>query len=137
MAFNIRRVRYFYTTVEDQPGEAYKLLNQLADVGISLLAFTAVPVGPMRTQLTLFPDDPARMATEGKRIRMVLDGPHLALLVQGDDELGALAGIHAKLYDANVNVYASNGVADGKGSYGYVVYVRPEEFERAARALEV
>lgn len=137
MAFNIRRARYFYTTVEDQPGEAYKLLSRLADVGISLLAFTAVPVGPIRTQLALFPDDPARMATEGKRIGMILDGPHLALLVQGDDELGALAEIHAKLYDAGVNVYASNGVTDGKGSYGYVVYVRPEEFERAAKALEV
>ncbi len=26
MAFNIRRVDYFYTTVKDQPGEAYRLL---------------------------------------------------------------------------------------------------------------
>jgi len=137
MAFKIRRVKYFYTTVEDQPGEAYKLLSQLADVGISLLAFTAVPVGPVRTQLSLFPDDPARMTTEGKRIGMVLDGPHRALLVHGDDELGALAEIHAKLYEANVNVYASSGVTDGKGSYGYVVYVRPEEFDRAAKAMEI
>ena len=137
MAFKIRRVEYFYTTVVDQPGEAYKLLSQLADVGINLLAFTAVPVGPIRTQLSLFPDDPARLSTEGKRIGMALDGPHRALLVQGDDELGALAEIHAKLYEAEVNVYASNGVTDGEGSYGYVVYVRPEEFERAAHALAV
>lgn len=137
MAFRIRRAKYFYTTVEDQPGEAYKLLSQLAEVGISLLAFTAVPVGPMRTQLTLFPDDPARMATEGKRIGMTLDGPHRALLVQGDDKLGALAEVHAKLYQADVNVYASSGVTDGEGSYGYIVYVRPEEYERAAKALEV
>jgi hypothetical protein len=56
-------------------------------------------------------------------------------LVQGDDELGALAGIHEKLYEANVNVYASSGVSDGKGSYGYVIYVRPEEYERAAKTL--
>lgn len=137
MAFNIRRVQYFYTTVEDQPGEAYKLLSQLAEVGVNLLAFTAIPVGPMHTQLSLFPDDSARMATEGKRIGMKLDGPYRALLVRGDDELGALAEIHAKLYDAKVNIYASNGVTDGKGSYGYVIYVRPEEFKRAATALEV
>jgi hypothetical protein len=56
---------------------------------------------------------------------------------QGDDELGALASVHEKLYQARVNVYASSGVTDGKGSYGYVVYVRPEEYERAAKALEV
>ncbi|UCE86633.1 MAG: hypothetical protein JSU66_02535, partial [Deltaproteobacteria bacterium] len=66
-----------------------------------------------------------------------LDGPHPALLVQGDDELGALAGVHALLHEANVNVYASSGVTDGKGSYGYVIYVRPEDYERAAAALRV
>jgi hypothetical protein len=59
-----------------------------------------------------------------------------ALLVQGDDELGALAGIHERLYEADVSVYASNGVTDGKGSYGYVLYVRPEECDRALKVLE-
>jgi hypothetical protein len=29
------------------------------------------------------------------------------------------------------------GVADGRGSYGYVVYVRPEEEEKARRALGI
>jgi len=137
MAFRIRRVEYFTTTVQDQPGEAYKLLSQLADLGLNLLAFTAVPVGPLRAQLTIFPEDPLKMADAARKAGLVLDGPHPALLVQGDDELGALARIHAKLYEANVNVYASSGVADGRGSFGYVVYVRPEEYERAASALGV
>lgn len=44
MACSARRVEYFYTTVSDQPGEAYKLLQALADLEINLLAFTAVPV---------------------------------------------------------------------------------------------
>ena len=60
-----------------------------------------------------------------------------ALLVQGDDELGALAGVHQKLFEAGVNVYASTGVADGRGSYGYVLYVRPDEYARAASALNL
>jgi hypothetical protein len=137
MAFNVRRADYFYTTVEDRPGEGYKLLTQLADVGVSLLAFTAVPIGPVHTQLTLFPDDAARMASVAKKAGLALDGPHPALLVQGDDELGALAGVHEKLSEAGVNVYASTGVADGRGSYGYVLYVRPDEYARAASALHV
>ncbi|MDZ7623028.1 MAG: hypothetical protein U5J96_01085 [Ignavibacteriaceae bacterium] len=58
-------------------------------------------------------------------------------LVQGDDELGALADIHQVLYEANVNVYASNGVTDSRGCFGYLLYVRPEEYERAAAALKV
>ena len=68
---------------------------------------------------------------------LLLDGPHRALLVQGDAELGAFAEIHEKLYQANVNVYASTGLIDGRGSYGYVLHIRPEEYERAANALQV
>jgi hypothetical protein len=137
MAFRIRRVEYFTTTVQDQPGEAYKLLSQLADLGLNLLAFTAVPVGPLRAQLTIFPEDPLKMADAARKAGFVLDGPHPALLVQGDDELGALARLHAQLYEADVNVYASSGVADGRGSFGYIIYVKPEDYERAASALGV
>jgi hypothetical protein len=135
MSFTIRRVDYFYTTIQDQPGEAYNLLSQLAGLGINLLAFSGVPLGPMHTQLTLFPEDTLKMKNAANKAGLALDGPHPALLVQGDDELGALAGIHEKLYEANVNVYASSGVSDGKGSYGYVIYVRPEEYERAAKTF--
>jgi hypothetical protein len=133
----IRRVDYFNTTVRDRPGEAYKLLAQLADMGLNLVAFTAVPVGPSTTQLTLFPEDSGRMEAAAQRAGMRLDGPHPAFLVQGDDELGALAQIHQDLFRADVNVYASSGVTDGRGTFGYLLYVRPEDYERAAAALGV
>jgi len=137
MAYGIRRVEYFHATVVDQPGEAYKVLSALAGLGVNLLAFTAVPVGPDSTRLTLFPEDPGKMKSEAQKAGMALDGPHHALLVQGDDELGALAAIHERIYRANVNVYASSAIADGSGKYGYLIYVRPEDRERAAKALEI
>jgi hypothetical protein len=137
MAFRIRRVEYFTATVRDQPGEAYKLLSQLAEMGLNLVAFTAVPVGPLHAQLTIFPEDPLKMVDAAQKAALLLDGPHPALLVQGDDELGALANIHATIYETGVNVYASSGVADGRGSFGYVIYVRPDDYERAAAALGV
>ena len=137
MAHSIRRVDYFYTSVRDRPGEAYKLLSEMAEMGLNLLAFTAVPVGPTHTQLTLFPEDTGKLAAAAQRAGMTVDGPHPAFLVQGDDELGALAEIHQELFRANVNVYASTGVTDGRGKYGYLVYVRPEEYERAAAALSI
>ena len=137
MAFTIKRVNYFYTRVADQPGEAYRMLSQLSTMGVNLLAFTGVPVGPMHTQLTIFPDDTAAMADAAKKAGLGLDGPHPALLVQGDDELGALAGIHQKLFQAGTNVYASSGVTDGRGSYGYLLYIREDEFDRAAEALDI
>ncbi len=137
MGYRVRCADYFYTTVKDQPGEAYKLLSTLANMGINMLAFSAVPVGPMHTQLAIFPEDPAKLKSEARKANIALDGPHPALLVQGDDHLGALAEVHEKLYEAGVNVYASSGVADGKGSYGYIIYVRPDEYKRAAEAMGI
>jgi hypothetical protein len=137
MAYRIRRVEYFHAIVVDQPGEAYKVLSALAGRGVNLLAFTAVPAGPDRTQLTLFPEDAGKMKGEAQKAGMALDGPHRALLVQGDDELGALAVVHEKIYRANVNVFASSAIADGSGKYGHLIYVRPEDYEAAAKALEV
>jgi len=135
MSHTIRRVEYFHTNVRDEPGQAYSLLSQLAGLGLNLLAFTAIPVGAENTQITLFPDDPRRLSEGARAAGLLLDGPHSALLVQGDDELGALAGIHAKLADAGVNVYASSGVTDGAGSFGYVLYVKPADLARAVDAL--
>ncbi len=137
MATAIRRVDYFYATIRDEPGEGYRILAQPAELGVNLLAFVAIPVGPMRTQITLFPDDTPKLTQAAKQAGLTLDGPHRALLVQGDDHLGALASIHEKLADARVNIYASNAVTDGKGSYGYVLYVRPEKYDQAAAALGI
>lgn len=132
----IQRVQYFYTTVQDRPGEALRFLSELGDLGISMLAFTTIPVGLMQTQLTIFPEEPAMLRDEGRKAGFELDGPHHALLVQGEDVPGALVGIHEKLYQAGINVYASTGVTGGT-SYGYILYVRPEDFEEAASAVGV
>jgi hypothetical protein len=137
MACNISRVEYFHTSVQDRPGEAYKMLSQLSRLGIGLLSFTAIPVGPTVTQLTIFPENPAIMKNEASRAGLYLEGPYPALLVQGDDQLGALADIHLKIYEANVNVYSASGVSDGKGGFGYIVYVKAEDFEKAAAILNV
>jgi len=137
MAYTIRRADYFYTTITEQPGERYQLLSQLAGLGVNLLAFTAMPVGPMRSQLTLFPEEPARMIEAARKAGLPLDGPHAAVLVQGDDELGAFARIHARLYQARVHLYASSGVTDGRGAFGYILYVRAEDYDRAVQALGV
>jgi hypothetical protein len=137
MAYTVKRVEYFYTTITDEPEEGFQLLTRLAELGVNLLAFTAVPVGPTRVQFALFPADAAQLGALARQAGFALDGPHAALLVQGDDELGALSVVHRKLSRANVSVYASSGVTDGKGRYGYVIYVRPDQMEPAVAALGV
>lgn len=135
MAVTIRRATYFYTTIRDRPGEAYRLLSELAASKVNLLAFNAIPTGPDRSQLTLFPDNVEQLAIAAEKNGVVLEGPHPAILVQGDDRLGALAELHRKISDARINVFAATAVTDGKGCYGYVLYVRPEDLEAAMSAL--
>jgi len=137
MATKIKKVEYYYCAVEDQPGESYKLLSFLARVGVNLIAFTTVPTGPFRTQFTLFPDDPSRLVFEAQKANLNLEGPHPAFLVLGDDEIGALVDIHHKLFEAHVNVYSSNAVTDGRGGFGYVLYIRPDQYQKASEALGV
>lgn len=137
MGYSVRAVEYFHATVQDRPGKAYDALSHLASSRVNLLAFSAVPSGGGRTQLVIYPDETDALMRFAARSGMVLSGPQRALLVQGDDELGALVEVHRRLADARVNVYASNGVTDGRGRYGYVVHVRSEDFSRAAHALGV
>lgn len=135
MGSTIRRVDYFHCTVKDRPGEAYQLLSVLAGRGVELLAFNAIPGGIDHTQLVLFPAEVEGLLRAAGELGLVLSGPQHALLIQGDDELGALVEIHRQLYDAQINVFASSGVADGRGGYGYVIYVRDDQFDQASAAL--
>lgn len=137
MPTRIRRVNYFYAMVPDQPGEAYRLLSELAKMKVNLVAFTAIPFGPSQTQMALFPEEDAQLKHTAESAGLALDGPHPAFLVQGDNELAELAKIHEQLFKANVNVYAATGVTAGQGNFGYLVYVRPEQYESAAEALGV
>jgi hypothetical protein len=137
MTYKVRRVAYYNATITDRPGSAYKVLAAMSELGVNLLATTAVPVGPDRTQLSLFPDDNGQLERVAERAGIALDGPHPALLVQGDDKMSALVDVHNKLYEADVNVYAASGVASGTGSYGYILYVRPDRIQRAAEALGI
>ena len=137
MSIQILCVEYFNTNVHDRPGAAYDILSKVAGAQVNLLAFSAVPMGPDSTQLVLFPDRGKDLAKVAETLGLHLVGPNRAFLIQGDDQLGAIARIHQKLSEAQINVYASSGVTDGREGFGYIVYVRPEDFDRASRVLGV
>jgi hypothetical protein len=137
MAAKITKVAYYYVSLRAEPAEGYRLLARLARARVNLLAFSAIPMGPEFTQLVLFPQDSDLLLTVARELDIQLTGPDHALLIQGDDELGALARIHKQLATAGVSVYASSGVSDGMGGFGYVLYVRSDEIDKAAAALEL
>ena len=135
MTDTVRSVEYYYVIVEDKPGEAYAFLKTLEGAEVNILAFNVIPLGMGKTEMVLFPEDTERMAKVAEQVGVMLRGPHRAFLIQGDDELGALVDLHRKLADAKVNVLSSNGITDGHSGFGYVVYVRNDDFDVAAAVL--
>lgn len=137
MKARIRSVPYYYARVEGDPDHAYTWLEELASAEVDLLAFSALPYGPNHVEVTLFPVDKKALEQSAMVRGANLVGPYRAFLIQGDDRLGALADIHKELREAGVKVYASTGVTDGDGRFGYIVYVRELDFEAAASVLDL
>ena len=137
MSARIFSVDYYYTTVENRPGEGCQFLKMLASAEVNLLAFNAFPVSSDRTQLVIYPQNATWLGELARRQGLTLHGPHHAFLVQGDDELGVLVEIHEKLCGADINVASSTGLTDGRGRYRYILHVQPEEYDRALKVLGV
>ncbi|MCB1184494.1 hypothetical protein KDM41_13780 [bacterium] len=137
MPAHIYPVDYYYTTVEDAPGQGCRFLEALAHEEVNLLAFNAFPVGRSRTQLVIYPLNATWLGELARNEGLRLLGPHHAFIVHGDDELGALVTIHQRLCDADINVSSSNGITDGRGGYRYILHVNPEDYDRAQEVLDV
>ena len=135
MADTVLRVDYHYLTVPDTPGEGERALAVLREGGVDMLAFLAFPTGDGRSQIDLVPKEPAVPTAATERAGYTLSGAKHALLVEGDDRVGAVEATTSKLAAAGVNVTAAAGVGDGSGHFGMILWVVAVDYERAAGAL--
>jgi predicted amino acid-binding ACT domain protein len=135
MADTVRSVEYSYVTVPDAPGEVQAVLSALKDNGVNLLAFLGFPAGGGRSQIDLVAEDPAALRDAAARAGLELSETKRAFLIQGDDRVGAVSELTGKLADAGINVTAAAAVTAGSGRFGMVIWVAPEDHERAAEAL--
>ena len=137
MADSIRRAEYFYAIVEDRPGEGRKLLEFCSAHSVNLLNFTAFPFGERLAKLVFVPEDAAALRQAADEADVALIGPRPAFLIQGDERLGILVEYHLRLADAGINVHAANGSSDGRGGFGYILWVKGDDYEKAAKALGI
>ena len=137
MAVLIKRIEYYYCAVEDKHGKGYWLLEHLRQKNVNLVAFTAFPTGGGRSQLDFIPDDSEKLKAAAAEAGVSLVGPKHAFLVQGEDDVGAIVDLHQRLSSAGISVHAANGVSAGSARFGYVLWVKPQDYERAAQALGV
>ncbi|MDR5675966.1 MAG: hypothetical protein QN191_02195 [Armatimonadota bacterium] len=135
MADVVRRVEYQYVVVPDRPGEGLRVLAALQRAGVNLLAYLGFPVEGGRAQLDLVAENPDALRRVAAQEGWQLSAPKQAFLVQGDDRVGA-AGEHIrKLSEAGINITAAAATAAGAGRYGMILWVRAEDYERAAQIL--
>jgi hypothetical protein len=134
MSEMIRKVDYFYTTTSDKPGEGTRLLTALKQAGVGLLALHGFP-SARKVQIDFVPTDPAALVAAAKSAKIKLTKPKTAFLVEGDDRVGAMAGVLARLSEAKISVTAVTGVCAGMGRYGAILWVKPRDVKKAAAAL--
>ncbi len=131
----VRKVNYVDVKVPNRAGQAAEVLGALEEAGVNLLAFSGFPDRDRKSQIDLVTNDLAgvrRVARkQGWRISRVKRG----FLVQGRDRVGAVHGHVRKLARHRINMTALDAVTAGKGQYGMILWVKPKEYARAARAL--
>jgi hypothetical protein len=137
MAEAVKKVEYYYAVVMDGPGEARRLLEFCSAHGVNLINFTAFPIGEGEVQMDFFPEDSQKLRMASEEAGIPLTGPKKAFLIRGEDRLGVLIEHHLRLADAGINVYAANGTTDGRGGFGYIIWVAEDDYDRAAQALGV
>ncbi len=134
MADRIRKADYFSIQVSNRAGEGARLMKALRDNGVNLLAFTGFPNG-RKAQVDFVPENTAALRRAAKKMKINLGKKKTVFLLQGDDRVGALAGVLAKLAAARISMTAMDAVCAGKGRYGAIFWVKPKYVARAARAV--
>ncbi len=135
MADRVRKVNYCYVMVTSRAGQGATILSTLRAEGVNLLAFSGFPGKGCRSQLDLIPEDMTalrRVAREnGWRLSKVKKG----FVITGSDALGAVHRHIDRLARSRINITAADAVMAGKGRYGMILWVKPKDYNRAARAL--
>lgn len=135
MADRVQKVNYSYVKVSNRAGQGEKVLRALRDEDVDLHAYTGFPAGGGKAQLDFITEDMAALRRVAKKHGWRLSKPKKGFLVTGADRTGAAHRHIKKLADANINVVAADAVMAGKGRYGMMLWVRPKDYNRAARAL--
>lgn len=137
MADIVRRIEYYYTIVPNRAGAGAKVLNALKAGGVNLIAYNGFPTSPRRAQLAFVPVDRDAFLAAARQAGIKLVGPKIAFLFQGEDRVGAVAGIVSKLGQARINITAMQATAAGEGRYGAILWVKARNVGKAAQTLGV
>ncbi|MBI3898536.1 MAG: hypothetical protein HY308_09600 [Gammaproteobacteria bacterium] len=135
MAETIQKKEYFAISVANRRGEAARLLAELAQAGVNLLAFTGFPSARGKAQLDFVPENVAVFRAAAERVGIKLRASKTVFLIQGDDQSGAVGSVMQRLADAKINVTAIDAASAGNRSYSGMLWVKPKDVDKAASVL--
>jgi hypothetical protein len=136
MADSVQKVNYCYAMVSTRPGQGAKVLAALAHAGINLDAFSGFPRGAGRAQLDFVTTRMPALRKVAAKNRWKLSPVKRAFLVTGVNRAGAVGAHVQKLADARISITAADAVCAGMGRYGMILWVKPRDYARAAKALK-
>jgi len=137
MPDEIKRIDYYYASVPDKPGEGARILGALRDAGVNLLGVSAFPHGARRSQLDLIPEDSATFTKAARAAGLKVSTKKSGFLIQGEDRPGAVADFAKRLAEAKINVTSVQVFCAGSGRYGGMLWVKPPDLPKAAKALGI
>lgn len=135
MSDAIRKVVYYKTEVPNKAGEGARILGVLKAEGVNMLAFSGFPSG-RRAQMDFIPEDEALLKKAAKKAGLKLGAKKTCFLVQGDDRVGAVSEIMAKVAAAKINITALDAIVAGGGRYGVIFWVKPDDIRKTAKLLD-
>ena len=135
MADRVRKVNYCYTKVSARPGQGARVLKALHDADVDLTAFSGFPAGSGRAQLDFVAERMPGLRRVAARNGWKLSPIKKAFLITGADACGAVHRHVQKLADRGISITAADAVCAGGGRYGMILWVKPRDYGRAAKAL--
>jgi hypothetical protein len=135
MADQVKKVNYVYLTVPNRAGHGARVLSELKEAGVNLLAYSGFPAKRGKAQLDLIPEDMTALRRLARRRDWKLSKIKKGFLVQGKDDVGAVYRHIDKLAGEKINITAADAVAAGKSRYGMILWVKPKDYKRAAKVL--
>lgn len=135
MASRVRKVGYCYVTVPNRAGQGALVLRAIAEAGVNLTAFLGFPSRAGKAQIDLIGDRLGPIRRIAARLGVRVSRNKKAFLIQGDDKPGSVYRVVKRLADQRINATASAAIAAGGKRYGMILWVKPKDYARAARAL--
>jgi len=131
----IQKIDYYHIEIPDNPGAAFQILSGLKKAGVNLLACCGFPLGGGKVQIDLVPEHYESFRKAAAGLALQLSERKRAFLIQGGDRVVDVADTFEKLAFHSVNIVAYQAISTGTGHWGMILWVEPDDYERASEAL--